>query len=116
MIFTARQLEELHRASGANGQLVLPYRARLSPLAMDWVKDKKLTLGYSDDGGGKPVVAAPQAATPTGKPKPTLSPPPPVSGPILYWADGPCGPAKAAVVGMEREAPLRSMLLPADKR
>ena len=30
MIFTARQLEELHRT---NGHVTLPYRARLSPLA-----------------------------------------------------------------------------------
>ena len=33
MFLTARQLEDLHRANGSNGHLVLPYRARLTPLA-----------------------------------------------------------------------------------
>ena len=32
MIFTARQLEDLHRT---NGHVVLPYGARLTPLAVD---------------------------------------------------------------------------------
>src|SRR4051812_49758726 len=48
MIVTARQLEDLHRQNGANGTITLPYRARLSPLAQDWVRAKKITLGYSD--------------------------------------------------------------------
>ena len=48
MIVTAKQLEDLHRQNGNNGRLTLPYRARLTPLAMDWVKAKKVVLGYSD--------------------------------------------------------------------
>ena len=48
MIVTARQLEDLHRLNGANGQITLPYRARLTPLALDWVRAKKVALGYSD--------------------------------------------------------------------
>ena len=45
MIFTARQLEELHRG---NGHVTLPYRARLTPLAQDWLRQKKLAIGYAD--------------------------------------------------------------------
>ena len=48
MIVTARQLEDLHRQNGGNGQVVLPYRARLTPLAQDWVRAKRVALGYSD--------------------------------------------------------------------
>ena len=47
MIFTARQLEDLHKT---NGHIVLPYRARLTPLAHDWLKSKRITVGYSDAG------------------------------------------------------------------
>lgn len=142
MIFTARQLEELHRASGSNGHLTLPYRARLTPLASDWVKAKKLALGYSDDGFARPAAGngsasaaaangtgcgthacptTPAAATPLAasqtqppqSPSPTIAPP---TGAILWWCDGPCGPAKGAVVGMEKEAPLRAMQMPQDRK
>src|SRR4051794_26167671 len=63
MFLTARQLEDLHRANGSNGHLVLPYRARLTPLAADWVRSRKIALGYSDDGArpenGKATVNEP---------------------------------------------------------
>jgi ribose 5-phosphate isomerase RpiB len=45
MIYTARQLEDLHRS---NGHLVLPYGARLTPLAVDWAKAKRVAIGYSN--------------------------------------------------------------------
>ncbi len=61
MIVTARQLEDLHRQSGGNGHVVLPYRARLTPLALDWVKAKRVALGYSD------VSAASSAPTISGR-------------------------------------------------
>ena len=48
MIITARQLEDLHKSHGGNGRVTLPYRARLTPLAADFVRTRKLTLGYSD--------------------------------------------------------------------
>ena len=41
MIYTARQLEDLHKGNG-NGQLVLPYGARLTPLAVDWARARKV--------------------------------------------------------------------------
>ena len=45
MIYTARQLQDLHKG---NGQLILPYGARLTPLAADWARSKKLAIGYSN--------------------------------------------------------------------
>src|SRR3954452_11170094 len=117
MILTARQLEDLHRANGSNGRLVLPYRARLTPLAADWVKARKVVLGYSDDGAARPSngkPAAPGAATPltasqTGNADPARESSP---GAVLWWCDGPCGPAKAAVVAQAKESPLRPIDLP----
>ena len=38
MIVTARQLEDLHKSHGGNGRVTLPYRARLTPLAADYVR------------------------------------------------------------------------------
>ena len=46
MIFTARQLEDLHKS---NGHVVLPYGARLTPLAVDWARGKKIAVGYGPD-------------------------------------------------------------------
>ena len=46
MIFTARQLEDLHKS---NGHVVLPYGARLTPLAADWARAKKVQIGYGPD-------------------------------------------------------------------
>src|SRR5258708_2828504 len=48
MIVTARQLEDLHKSNGGNGRVTLPYRARLTPLAADFVRARKLTVGYSE--------------------------------------------------------------------
>src|SRR5688572_30957918 len=67
MIVTARQLEDMHRANGGNGHVVLPYRARLTPLAQDWVKSKRVALGYSDvgkPGNGSSAVSVASAIAP----------------------------------------------------
>src|SRR3954471_6731251 len=80
MFLTARQLEDLHRANGSNGHLVLPYRARLTPLAVDWVRARKIALGYSDDGAraedgniaaqeGRPPLAVSQSGAATSSTK-----------------------------------------------
>src|ERR671915_69440 len=108
MIVTARQLEDLHRQSGGNGHVVLPYRARLTPLAQDWVKSKRVALGYADvskPGSGNSVTVA-SAAVAGAEPKkgacctkcahdagPCCS----SAAAYLWWCDGPCGPAKAAL-------------------
>jgi hypothetical protein len=111
MIVTERQLEDLHKQNGANGHVTLPYRARLTPLASDWVRKRKIVVGFSDaevsDGG----TAAKGGAT-TGGPaaKETAS----ATGAVLWWCDGPCGPAKAALTAHEKESSLRALELPAD--
>ena len=126
MIVTARQLEDLHRSNGSNGHVTLPYRARLSPLAQDWVRAKKITLGYAEEdrpsnGTGNPAPGPPLAASQASKAAAPTVPPQPFATPatgsssILYWCDGPCGPSKAALVGMEKQAPLKQMLLPPDR-
>ena len=132
MFFTARQLESLHRESGANGQLVLPYRARLTPGAQDWVKHAKLTLGYSDDVGAPfrgrsqnavsvavtglgPGIANATAGTTSSPASPDLTPVP-AAGPTLWWCDGPCGAAKGAIMAQAKESPFRPVELPADPK
>jgi hypothetical protein len=109
MIFTARQLEELHRT---NGHVTLPYRARLTPLAQDWLKQKKIVVGYADV-DVKPPSSATQA-------EPSLAPSPQ----FVWWCDGPCGPAKAALMAQSKESSLSELgiatdvihLVPAIKR
>jgi hypothetical protein len=107
MIFTARQLEDLHKA---NGHVVLPYGARLTPLAVDWARAKKVVVGYGPDelvksqgnGAAKGIAIAdgakPQAAV----------------GAFLWWCDGPCGAAKAAVGALAKESSLSAVETPAD--
>lgn len=109
MIVTARHLEDLHRQNGGNGHVTLPYRARLTPLASDWIRSKKIVVGYSDlsahsAGKGTEGVAKPEAAGPGSV----------VPGAILWWCDGPCGAAKAAIAAHERESNLRPLDKAAD--
>lgn len=105
MIVTARQLEDMHRQSGGNGQITLPYRARLSPLAADWLRSKKIAVGYSDSAA--PAAPAKRQADEPGPASVS-------SGSIVWWCDGPCGPAKAAIVAHERESKLAALDKPAD--
>jgi hypothetical protein len=92
MMFTARQLAALHKAAASKGPVILPYRARLTPLAVDLVRSGKITVGYSDAAANPATRSSPQ------KPR-ELAPgvPPVASAQYLWWCDGPCGPAKAAV-------------------
>jgi len=124
MFLTARQLEDLHRANGSNGHLVLPYRARLTPLAADWVRARKIALGYSDvgaraeDGNSgaqerRTPLAVSQSGAATSRANAATAP---SNGAILWWCDGPCGPAKAALVAQSKESPLRPIELPAEPR
>src|SRR3954449_4797779 len=109
MIFTARQLEELHRS---NGHVTLPYRARLSPLAQDWVRQKKIAIGYADVETQPPTSTTPRDESLT------------ISRPFVWWCDGPCGPAKAALMAQSKESSLNELgiatdanqLVPAIKR
>jgi ribose 5-phosphate isomerase RpiB len=125
VIVTARQLEDLHRQNGGNGHVVLPYRARLTPLAQDWVKAKRVALGYSDVG----VASAASAAQPAQAPvsgraqhdgcscaEPGVLRTPAKYGACacshsayLWWCDGPCGPAKAALTIYEKESGIKAL-------
>ena len=99
MIFTARQLEELHRS---NGHVTLPYRARLSPLAQDWARQKKIVIGYAD-------VETKPPTSPTPRDESLAS-----SRPFVWWCDGPCGPAKAALMAQSKESSLNELALAND--
>lgn len=119
MIVTARQLEDLHRQNGSNGHVTLPYRARLTPLASDWIRARKIVVGYSDVGAPSSTVggasfAKPQAAG-SGNSALTADSNAP-TGAFLWWCDGPCGPAKAAVIAHERESSLRAIEHAADAK
>jgi len=125
MIVTARQLEDLHRQNGANGTITLPYRARLSPLAQDWVRAKRITLGYSDvekpaNGVGEAkkdsTGACCTACADHGKTGATCCGSDAKTGGFLWWCDGPCGPAKAAISALSKESSLRAMDVPADAK
>lgn len=119
MIVTARQLEDLHRRNGANGHVMLPYRARLTPLASDWVRAKKVVLGYGDadlsNGAG-----ADSATSAKGEAAPGAQPAPPgqvaSTGSVLWWCDGHSGPAKAALVAHEKDSRLQPLNVPAEAR
>jgi hypothetical protein len=90
MIYTARQLEDLLKT---HGRVVLPYRARLTPLAKDWAKLKKIAIGYSDTDSAVAQALGLQPAGPMVERKP-----------LLWWSDGASGIAKAALMSVAREA------------
>ena len=103
MIYTARQLEDLHRSEGS---LVLPYGARLTPLAVDWAKAKKLVIGYSNVEPLKPS-ARPINGDPHS---------PADAKALLWWCDGPCGAAKAAVASQAKETNLAALDVPGEAK
>lgn len=105
MIYTARQLEDLHKGSGANGQLVLPYGARLTPLAVDWAKSKKVAIGYSNVEPSRPAVKPINSGTASAAADART---------LLWWCDGPCGAAKAALSAQAKESLLSPIDIPAD--
>ena len=110
MFVTVRQLEDLHRQNGSNGHVTLPYRARLTPLAQDWVRSKRLALGYSDGEAKAPGAMAPPSNIATEVATPA------VAGQMFWWCDGPCGPAKAALVAYEKESSLKALDVPSEPR
>lgn len=118
MIYTARQLEDLWKATGGNGRLVLPFRARLTPLAADWIKDRRVTLEYSD--GKASVVQGDAAVSCCGGPVPACSAcaskSTALGNTFLWWCDGPCGTAKAALMAVGRESSLAELEKPADAK
>ena len=111
MFVTVRQLEDLYRQNGSNGHVVLPYRARLTPLAQDWVRSKRVALGYSDGQAQAPSASAGATAGAAASAAQQ-----PSAGATLWWCDGPCGPAKAALVAYEKDASLQALDVPPDAR
>ena len=115
MIYTARQLEQLHKT---NGHVTLPYHARLTPAAQDWVRARKVVVEYTD--GEAPMVSAAASGRPQGAVCARCHSPevPAVPagakrevasnsrGTFLWWCDGPCGAAKAAILSHARECNL----------
>jgi hypothetical protein len=106
MIFTARQLQDIQLHSSEKDQIVLPYGARLSPLALDWARSKRVKIGYGPAEMTEakhlgPSVPAPTAAAPSAKT-------------LLWWCDGPCGAAKAAISAQSRETSLAAIDLPSE--
>jgi hypothetical protein len=111
MIFTARQLEDLHKT---NGHVTVPVGARVTPLAQDWLRAKKITLKYGTNGSApqKPAASAVGSESAPVAQKPlalSFSP----EGMLLWWCDGPCGQAKAAIMQQSRESSLHPLDLPA---
>ena len=98
MIFTARQLEELHKS---NGHVRLPIGARLTPLASDWMRHRGMRVVYEGQEPRLPPAAATRANVEHMSPS--------AGDAILWWCDGPCGAAKAAVAAQAREMNLQPM-------
>lgn len=106
MIFTARQLEDMYKA---NGQIALPYRARLTPLAQDWVRQKGIKIGYAD-------VQAPSKSEPSKPATTNSSAASSDSSAWVWWADSPCGPAKAALMSVAKEFNVGTAEIPLDTK
>jgi hypothetical protein len=104
MIFTARQLEDLHKS---NGHVVLPYGARLTPLAVDWARSKKIAVGYGPDDLVKSSTSAKREGDAPSEPSSA-------AGAFLWWCDGPCGAAKAAIGALAKESSLSAIDIPSD--
>jgi hypothetical protein len=116
MFFTARQLETLHRDGGGNGALVLPYRARLTPAAQDWVRTKKVAIGYSGDASATPFRGRSENAVSDASGAVEHKVESGATGTTLWWCDGPCGAAKAAITAQAKESALRALDLPPDAK
>ena len=106
MIFTARQLQDLQGRGEAKDEIVLPYGARLTPLAVDWARSKRLKIGYG------PADMAESKHPARHEPAPTAAPA--SAKTLLWWCDGPCGAAKAAISAQSRESSLSPIDLPAE--
>ncbi len=149
MIYTARQLEQLHTT---NGHVTLPYHARLTPAAQDWVRARKIAVEYTDgeaapvgapsNGLSRGAVGALVSARPQGggcsRCNGGESPAVPAGAnharytakhqhhsakhehqtaprcAFLWWCDGPCGAAKAAILAHARDANLLPVEIGAD--
>ncbi len=111
MIFTARQLEDLHKT---NGHVTLPVGARLTPMASDWARSRKISVVFDGQAGAQ--TSAPPAAAVANVAPPLASSSPAPAGQILWWCDGPCGAAKAALAAVGREANVQPLPVNAEPK
>jgi ribose 5-phosphate isomerase RpiB len=109
MIVTVRQLEDLHKAGGVNGEVRLPVGARLTPLAQDWLRSRRLGVQYADSSALPPAPGPAPAC-----PEPAAAAP--AIDQVLWWCDGPCGQAKAAITALAREINLHPMVVRAEPK
>jgi ribose 5-phosphate isomerase RpiB len=107
MIVTERQLQDLHKAGGGDGPVRLPIGSRLTPLAADWLRSRRIDVQYADS-SPLPPAAAPAI--------PAASAAAPAIDQVLWWCDGPCGQAKAAITALAREVNLQPMTVPAEPK
>jgi ribose 5-phosphate isomerase RpiB len=109
VIITARQIEDLHKSNGGNGHVTLPYRARLTPLARDFIRARKLVLGYSDNSALTTGASDASPSLPPLAVSRTGDAAPGPGGQFLWWCDGACGPAKAALMAEEKQSNLKAL-------
>ena len=109
MIYTARQLEDLHKT---NGHVTLPVGARLTPMAHDWARSRKISVVYDGQAAQAGVATSVARSSAVAQP---LAPSAP-AGQILWWCDGPCGAAKAALAAVGREANVQPMTINAEPK
>jgi len=90
----------------SNDQIVLPYGSRLTPLAVDWARSKRVKIGY----GSAEMVESKKSVQVEIKPATS----PGGTSTLLWWCDGPCGAAKAALAAQARESNLAPIDLPSE--
>lgn len=110
MIYTARQLQDLHKA---NGNVTLPVGSRLTPLAQDWLRQKQIVITY---GSSAPVAKSASSDSTPSTMRPGVVGSPTTSDAVLWWCDGPCGQAKAAISAQARETRLEAISVIADPK
>jgi microcompartment protein CcmK/EutM len=96
MIVTARQLQDLQGKR----------RSRLTPPALVWVRSKRLKIGYGPAEMAESKKANQSETTPAA--------PPWGASTLLWWCDGPCGVAKAAIAAQARESNLAPIAVPSE--
>jgi Ribose/Galactose Isomerase len=110
MIFTARQLQDLHKT---NGHVRLPVGARVTPLGSDWLRSKSIGVMYGEDPVPERAGLAEPPASAGGNSRASA---PATPGTILWWCDGPCGQAKAALAAQARESNLQPSPVPPEAK
>jgi hypothetical protein len=78
----------------------------LTPLALDWVRSKRLKIGYGPAEMAESKKANQSETTPAA--------PPWGASTLLWWCDGPCGVAKAAIAAQARESNLAPIAVPSE--